>query len=312
LLNWAGYEPVSKIAQRLGRSVRAVRFRLGALGMSARVTDGWSQREIRKLLRVSPARLRYLIGAGMLRVRDPRITTNSMLMLCRSNGLLLDHSALEHTVTLSKLAACPWERAAELLGIAAEEIQTLICKGTLKVADPFVTERSFEEFCRKHGDQINMSLIDRATARWLVEEYGVSTASRALSPAQKHAMIVRACKCGRKIAGNVFFKHVKHCPTLNEERMGRPGEFKTAVGRPTSAECKTPLSREHPPHGSSAIRQHSAAWAMPTVSRIPGAVKSCQQAPASLNGPSSNAVNGEPMHAELPARGLKPNAPTGK
>ena len=43
LLNWAGYEPVKKIAQRLGRSVRAVRFRLGALGISARVTDGWSR-----------------------------------------------------------------------------------------------------------------------------------------------------------------------------------------------------------------------------------------------------------------------------
>src|SRR6185437_266511 len=71
LLNWAGYEPVSKIAQRLGRSVRAVRFRLGALGMSAKVSDGWSQRALRKLLRVSPAKLRYLIGAGMLRVRDP-------------------------------------------------------------------------------------------------------------------------------------------------------------------------------------------------------------------------------------------------
>jgi hypothetical protein len=75
LLNWAGYEPVSKIAQRLGRSVRAVRFRLGALGMSAKVSDGWSQRALRKLLRVSPAKLRYLIGTGMLRVRDPRVTT---------------------------------------------------------------------------------------------------------------------------------------------------------------------------------------------------------------------------------------------
>src|SRR5919108_4517243 len=40
LLNWAGYEPVDKIAQRLSRSVRAVRFRLCALGMSAKVTDG--------------------------------------------------------------------------------------------------------------------------------------------------------------------------------------------------------------------------------------------------------------------------------
>src|SRR5208283_3070957 len=70
LLNLAGYEPVKKIAQRLGRSVRAVRFRLGALGMSAKVTDGWSLRALRKLLRVSPARLRYLIGNRFLRVRE--------------------------------------------------------------------------------------------------------------------------------------------------------------------------------------------------------------------------------------------------
>jgi len=41
LLDLAGYEPVNEIAERLERSERAVRFRLGALGMSARVTDGW-------------------------------------------------------------------------------------------------------------------------------------------------------------------------------------------------------------------------------------------------------------------------------
>jgi hypothetical protein len=40
LLDLAGYEPVNEIAERLERSDRAVRFRLGALGMSARVTDG--------------------------------------------------------------------------------------------------------------------------------------------------------------------------------------------------------------------------------------------------------------------------------
>jgi hypothetical protein len=207
LLNWAGYEPVSKIAQRLGRSVRAVRFRLGALGMSAKVSDGWSQRALRKLLRVSPARLRYLIGTGMLRVRDPRITTVSILALCNRNGFSLDHAAMDRiTVALCKHDACPWERAADLLGIAAEQLQTFICKGKLKVLDPFVTDRSFEEFCRKHGDQINMSLIDPATAKWLVSEYGVSQGSdgRQVSRAQKHALVIRTCKCGRKIAGNIF------------------------------------------------------------------------------------------------------------
>src|SRR5579864_7413628 len=130
LLNWAGYEPVSKIAQRLGRSVPAVRFRLGALGMSAKVSDGWSQRALRKLLRVSPAKLRHLIGAGMLRVRDPRVTTLSLLALCNRNGFSLDHAAMDRiTVALSKHDACPWERAADLLGIAVEQLQKFICKG---------------------------------------------------------------------------------------------------------------------------------------------------------------------------------------
>lgn len=216
LLNWAGYEPVPKIAQRLGRSVRAVRFRLGALSMSARVTDGWSQRELRKLLRVSPGKLRHLIGSGTLRVRDPRITKDSMLALCTNNGLSLDHSAVEKvTAALSRLDACPWERAADLLGIAAEQLQMFISKGKLKIVDPFVTDRSFEEFCRKHSDQINLSLIDAATAKWLAQEYGVSSGSECqISRAQKHALVVRTCKCGRKIAGNIFFKHIKYCPAF--------------------------------------------------------------------------------------------------
>jgi hypothetical protein len=225
LLNWAGYEPVAKIALRLGRSVRAVRFRLGALGVSARVSDGWSQRELRKLLRVSPAKLRHFIGTGMLRVRDPRVTTGSMLALCNNNGLSLDHGALEKiTATVAKLGACPWERAADLLGIAVEQLQTLICKGKLKVLDPFVTDRSFEEFCRKYGDQINMSLIDLATTKWLVEEYGApKSAGRLVSRAQKHALVIRKCKCGRKITGNIYFKHVKHCPIVQNDLIGRAG-----------------------------------------------------------------------------------------
>ena len=57
LLNLAGYEPVRRIAQRLDRSVVAVRFRMAALGMSARVTDAWSLRALCKMLRVRPSRL---------------------------------------------------------------------------------------------------------------------------------------------------------------------------------------------------------------------------------------------------------------
>ncbi len=222
LLDWAGYEPVNKIAQRLNRSVRAVRFRLGALGMSAKVSDGWSQRALRKLLRVSPARLRYFIGSGMLRVRDPRVTTSSLLRLCSGNVVSFDHPATDRiTALMAKHDAYPWERAADLLGITVAQVQTFICKGKLKVLDPFVTDRSFEEFCRKHGDHINMTLIDPATAKWLIKEYGVSEscAVRELSRAQKHALVVRTCRCGRRVAGNIFFKHVRHCRDLKPKTI---------------------------------------------------------------------------------------------
>jgi len=221
LLNWAGYEPVDKIAERLGRSVRAVRFRLGAFGMSAKVSDGWSQRELRKLLRVSPARLRHFIGTGMLRVRDPRLTTGSILALCQNHGLPLEPSGFEKiTAAFAKLDACPWDRSAELLGITVGQLQAFISTGKLKVRDPFVTDRSFEEFCRKHGDLINLTLIDPATAKWLENEYGVSNSHcRPMSRAQKHALVIRTCKCGRKIAGNIYFKHVRHCRVLQNPIM---------------------------------------------------------------------------------------------
>lgn len=195
-----------------------MRFRLGALGMSARVSDGWSQRELRKLLRVSPARLRHFIGTGMLRVRDPRLTAGSILALCQNHGLPLEHSAFEKiTAAFEKLDACPWDRSAELLGITVGQIQALISTGKLKVRDPFVTDRSFEEFCKKHGDLITLTLIDPATAKWLENEYGVNHGRcRPLSRAQKHALVIRTCQCGRKIAGNIYFKHVRHCRALQK------------------------------------------------------------------------------------------------
>jgi len=101
-------------------------------------------------------------------------------------------------------------------------VQSFICKGKLKLLDPFVTDRSFEEFCRKHGDQINMTLIDPATAKWLIEEYGVSENAilGTVSRAQKHALVIRTCRCGRKVAGNIFFKHVRHCRVLKQPTIG--------------------------------------------------------------------------------------------
>jgi len=222
LLDWAGYEPVSKIAQRLGRSVRAVRFRLGALGMSARVKDGWSQRGLRKLLRVSRARLRHLVASGMLRVRDPRITASSLAVVCERKIQAIDSSAIQKPkAAIAEEDACSWKRAAKRLAVTVADVQNLIANGQLKLVDTFVTDRAFEDFCRKHGSEINMTLLDSATKKWLMSEYGVSeTADSKLLPrAQKHALVIRECRCGRKIAGNVYFRHVRHCRLLEAQSM---------------------------------------------------------------------------------------------
>ncbi len=222
LLDWAGYEPASKIAQRLRRSVRAVRFRLGALGMSARVKDGWSQRGLRKLLRASRARLRYLVASGMLRVRDPRITSTSLAAWFQRSHPGTDPVAIRIPETaIAENGGYSWKRAAKALDVQIEDVQNLIAAGQLKLMDTFVTDRSFEDFCRKHGNEINMTLIDPGTRKWLMTEYGVSeTADGKIVPrAQKHALVVRECKCGRKIAGNVYFRHVRHCRFLEGQAM---------------------------------------------------------------------------------------------
>ncbi|MGB8886520.1 MAG: hypothetical protein WCC87_07330 [Candidatus Korobacteraceae bacterium] len=184
--------------------------------MSARVSDGWSQRELRKLLRVSPSRLRHLIGSGQLRVRDARITPSSLVAFCDKNGLSLEPSTIERvTAALANGDdAYSWERAADLLDTTVAQVQNLICGGQLKVLDMFVTDRSFEEFCKKHGVELNLALMDPATAKWLVNEYGVTNPtaeSRPVSRAQKHALVIRACHCGREIAGNAYFRHIKIC-----------------------------------------------------------------------------------------------------
>jgi len=226
LLNLAGYETVQKIAQHLGRSESAVRYRMSALGMSARVSDGWTLRRLQSTLRMSRARLRHLIGNGLLRVRDPRVSPESLTSFCESHRDVLTTAAREKlTASLARSEdGYAWPRAAELLGMTIDQVQELIAKGKLRVVDTFVTDRSFEEFCKKHGSEINTTLMDRASARWLIEGYGVPDSAakgRVASRAQKHALVIRTCKCGKKIAGNVFFRHFKRCTVVQGQCMRR-------------------------------------------------------------------------------------------
>jgi hypothetical protein len=227
LFRLAGYEPVKKIARRLRRSVRAVRFRLGALGISAKVTDGWSLRELQKMLRVSRARLRYLIGTGMLKVRDPRISASSLAVLFNKSRMSLGSSTLEDD-------AYTWDRAANLLGVPVAQVQSWICAGQLQVVDTFVTDRSFEEFCKNHGQELKASMIDSPTAKWLASEYGVSEVAAndwSVSRARKHTLVIRTCNCGRKIAGNVYSRHLLACPSAGAAARADPSNTREPGSR---------------------------------------------------------------------------------
>jgi len=122
-----------------------------------------------------------------------------------------------HIFNKHSRAARVWMETAEKLNVSFETVQKLIAKGLLKVYDPRITEKSFENFCRKHGELINYDLLDEETRDWLRSTVGfVGTAGELFAPraqsVRKHARVVRKCPtCGRPIRGNAFFRHIKKC-----------------------------------------------------------------------------------------------------
>ena len=140
----------------------AVRAGIQAGRCPARITDPATARA---------TRLRQLVASGMLRIRDPRITQASLASWCGKN-YPVDPASTSSSSAFPPLpeGPCSWKRAAKILNIEVVDVQKLISTGQLKLADTFVTDRAFEEFCRKHGSAINMALIDASTRKWLVSE----------------------------------------------------------------------------------------------------------------------------------------------
>jgi len=243
LLNLAGYKAARSIARMLRRSEAAVRYHLMLLGKSSRVDlDGFSRHGLAADLHLGKKTVQRLIVDGLLEVRDPRITRESVDRLRKSGGFgtaRLDeaHGSVCTTSALdcegppatnnptpsigpsgkSSRAQRVWLEAANSFGVSLDAIKQLIANRVLGLYDPTVTEKSLRSFCRHYGSLINYEFLNRETKDWLqtsmdlVRSAGEST-SGPLLPLRKHARIVRECeKCGHKIRGNVFFSHIKKC-----------------------------------------------------------------------------------------------------
>lgn len=244
LLNLAGYKTPRAIARMLHRSEAAVRYHLMLLGKSSRVhLEGFSRQELAEDLHLGKKTVQRLIVEGLLEVRDPRITRESLDRLCKSGyfhatqsdaseciapALNIDGgpSATSNPSPSMKLAGSSrkssraqrgWSETANSLGVPVEAVKTLIANRVLRLYDPTITEKSLKTFCRHYGSLVNYEFLNRETKDWLqslmdlVRSSGESI-SRRLVPLRKHAHVVRHCEnCGHTIRGNVFFSHVKKC-----------------------------------------------------------------------------------------------------
>lgn len=230
LLGLAGEMRLNTIAQRLGRSERAVACRLAWWGKRSRVhNEGYARTSLARDLHLGWTTIQRLIVDGFLEVRDPRVTKESLTRLKRSaeSGNEFVENATSKagcrppnplgSIQVSGRAKRIWTAVAHKLNVNQGVIEGLIMKGVLKLCDSRVTESSLQAFCHRYGAVINRDFLSRDTRAWLqscmdFDPGAGHDLARRFAASREHALKIRTCeKCGRIIRGNVFFRHTKNC-----------------------------------------------------------------------------------------------------
>jgi hypothetical protein len=217
----AGYESPQHIAHKLRRTESAVRCRLKAQGLSGRVKDGISLRAFQEMFHIGHRKAYALIARGMLRVRDARISTASMVALRKQRDAThkLFGVGSSNAGRSNGTNGLSWERAASSLEAPLDQVRIWLARRQLRVVDTFVTEKALEEFCqscgRSGGLKLNYRLLDPKVLQWL-KDYGVTIptlgTNLSVSGSVKHALVARVCgKCSKRICGNAYFVHIKGC-----------------------------------------------------------------------------------------------------
>ena len=103
------------------------------------------------------------------------------------------------------------------LGVSPATLRRWVKVESLKLRGRRITDKSFQEFCRAHGSEIDFDKLSREMKGWLTDEMGLIRNPSVEVPdkwhaIRKHARRTRSCpRCGRQIRGNAYFRHVKTC-----------------------------------------------------------------------------------------------------
>jgi len=118
------------------------------------------------------------------------------------------------------------EDLARDLRVSPKTVRRWEAEGILKRRDGRITHESLEEFCQKHGSQINFDILDKEMQRWLKEDAGFVPGGKQRERDDrvlKHLKKVGVCPwCRRRTRGNAHARHVEACARKSAAKNGAP------------------------------------------------------------------------------------------